>query len=70
MTTLQILRAALQRGYSLQMDLLPTGYHLVATGASEAGTRSTWESIDPWLDQALTQLSGQLGLLDKGKVQP
>ncbi len=63
MTHLQILRAALQAGYSLQLDRLDDGYHIAATGPSQAGTPYVWEAVDGRLDQAINQLAVQLGLL-------
>ena len=63
MTQLQILRALLQRGCTVTMNRLDDGYHIAVEGESEAGTFYTWEAMDPRLDQAITQIAAQLGLL-------
>ena len=67
MTQLQIMRALLQRGCTITLSRREDGYHIAVEGESKAGPLYTWEAMDPRLDQAITQIAAQVGLLEGAK---
>ena len=71
MTQLQIMRALLQKGYTVTMTRRAEVYHIAVEGESAAGTFYTWEAMDSRLDQAINQVATQVGLLDgvKGEAR-